>query len=93
MGMSVSPCQVGVLRGRRVAKLEQEVHGEDGVLGQLLAAQVEFESNTRRQFIIFQFQALSSRRFQRGFDRGNLHRLTRSGAPIAAATELACSTR
>jgi len=30
----------------------------------------------RKQFIIFQFQTLSSRRFQRGFDRVNLHRPT-----------------
>ena len=40
------------------------------------AAQVEIETENSKQFIIFQFQVLSSRRFQLGFDRVNLHRLT-----------------
>jgi len=40
------------------------------------AAQVEVESKTSKQFISFQFQAIYSWRFQRGFDRVNLHRPT-----------------
>jgi hypothetical protein len=42
----------------------------------IVAAQVEFESNTSKRFIMFMFQALSSRRFQLGFDKVNLHRPT-----------------
>ena len=41
------------------------------------AAQVESESKSCKHFIIFQFQTLRSRCFQRGFDRVNLHRPTR----------------
>ena len=41
-----------------------------------VATQVEFESKTSKLFIIFQFQALSSRRFQHGFHRFDLHRPT-----------------
>ena len=46
--------------------------------GHLVAAQVETESKSRKQFIIFQVQALNSRRFQRGFnsDGVNLQRHT-----------------
>jgi len=40
------------------------------------AAQVAIESITRNDFNIFQFQALRSRRFQRGFQRVNLRRPT-----------------
>jgi hypothetical protein len=39
-----------------------------------LAAQIEFETKVCKQIITFWFQALSSRRFQRGFDGVNLHR-------------------
>jgi len=49
----------------------------------VVAAQVEIESNIEAklkqncmQFIIIWFLALRSRRFQRGFDRVNLHHLT-----------------
>jgi hypothetical protein len=45
-----------------------------------VAAQVEIESVLLKQFTIFQFQALSSRRFQRGFDRVSLHRPTMAKA-------------
>jgi hypothetical protein len=41
-----------------------------------LAAQVEFESRIGKQIILFEVQALSSRRFQHAFHRFNLHRLT-----------------
>jgi hypothetical protein len=41
-----------------------------------VAAQAEFESKIWMQSIFFVFQALSARRFQRGFDRVNLHRPT-----------------
>jgi len=37
-----------------------------------VAAQFEFESKFWKRIIIFWFQALNSRRFQRGFDRVNL---------------------
>ena len=40
------------------------------------AAQVEIECENRKQFIMLQVQAVSSRRIQRGFDRVNLHRPT-----------------
>ena len=41
-----------------------------------VAAQVEFESKDSNQNAVLQFQALSARRFQLGFHRFNLHRLT-----------------
>jgi len=41
-----------------------------------VAAQVEFESKSRKQFLIFQFQEDGSRRFQHSFERVNLHRPT-----------------
>jgi len=41
-----------------------------------LAAQVKIESKVRKRFIILQFQAHGSRRFQHGFDRVNLLRPT-----------------
>ena len=44
----------------------------------VVAAQVEFENKVSNRFIIFLLQALSSRRFQRGSDRVNLHRPTGS---------------
>ena len=47
-----------------------------------VAAQLEFESEVRRRFIILWFQALSSRRVQRGFDRVNLHRPTMTPPPV-----------
>jgi hypothetical protein len=47
--------------------------GEHGV-HLAVAEQDEFESNILKQYRIFWFQALSSRRFQRGIDRVNLHR-------------------
>ena len=53
-----------------------EVQHALGVLHHGVAAQVEIESKTCKHFIIFQFQALSSRCFERGFDRVNLHRPT-----------------
>jgi len=59
-----------------------------GVL-QVVAAQVEFECRSRKQFITVEFQALSSRWFQLGFDRVNLHRPTRyaPSAPDSASIE------
>jgi len=45
-----------------------------------VAAQVEFETKVRKQSIICQFQALSSRRFQIGFDSVNLYCLTSSSS-------------
>ena len=67
--------------------------GRDGVrihsrdLG--VAAQVEIEAKTWNQLIIryFQFQALCSRRFQLGFHRVNLHRLTLAAGAAEAAAE------
>jgi len=41
-----------------------------------VAAQVEIESKVLKRSIISQFQAMRSRRFQRGFDRVHLHRPT-----------------
>ena len=41
-----------------------------------VAAQVGIESKIWKQYITFQSQALNPRRFQRGFDRVNLHRPT-----------------
>ena len=41
-----------------------------------VAAQAQFESEVLRRFIILQFQELSSKRFQHGFHRFNLHRPT-----------------
>ena len=51
-----------------------------------VAAQVEFESNVLKRFIMFQFQAISSRRFQSGFDWVNLHRLTWGRPPTMLLT-------
>jgi hypothetical protein len=52
--------------------------------------QVEFESENWKQFIIFHFQAIGSRRFQRGLHRVNLHRPTASSKgredPVPAPT-------
>jgi hypothetical protein len=48
---------------------------EDGV-AHGVAAHVEFESKVRKRFHMFKVQALRFRRFQHGFDRFNLHRLT-----------------
>jgi hypothetical protein len=39
-----------------------------------VVVQVEFESNIRKQLIIYTFQALTSKHFQCGFGRFNLHR-------------------
>jgi hypothetical protein len=47
----------------------------------VVAAQVEIESETWKQVIIFQVQAPNSRRFQRGFERVNLHRPTSPPSP------------
>jgi hypothetical protein len=44
---------------------------------QVVAAQVEFESQFSKWFVIFQFQVLNSRRFQRGIHRVNLRRPTK----------------
>ena len=44
-----------------------------------VAAQVEFDSRILKQFIIFGCEEISSRRFQVGFDRVNLHRPTQMG--------------
>jgi hypothetical protein len=46
-----------------------------------VAAQVEFERNTCKQFVKVQFQALCSRPFQHGFDTVNLHRPTMPPPP------------
>jgi hypothetical protein len=51
---------------------------------QVVPAQVDIESKTRKQFFMSQVQSLSSRRFQRGSDRVNLHCLTRLA--LTAAT-------
>jgi len=58
--------------------VDGEVHAVGGRYGDRLgvAVQVDFESKYRRRYLISRFQALSSRRFQRGFDRVNLHRPT-----------------
>jgi len=44
----------------------------------VVAELVESDSKTSKQFMIFQFQALRSRRFQRWFHRVNLHHPTLS---------------
>ena len=46
-----------------------------------VGSQVDFESKVWRQLIMIRFQALSSRRFQRGFHRSNLHRPTETTTP------------
>ena len=48
-----------------------------------VAAQDEFESKVRKQYIKFKFQALSSMRFQRGFHRVNPHHPTRMGSILS----------
>jgi hypothetical protein len=48
--------------------------GQRGALN--VEAHVGFESKVGKRYFIIQFQALSSRRFQRGFDGVNLHRPT-----------------
>jgi hypothetical protein len=62
----------------------------------VVAAQVGFESKISKQFMIFQFQALRSRRFQREFDMVNQHRPTMSDEnviPIAAPAATAAAAR
>ena len=54
-----------------------------------LAAQVEFESKIRKQIIVFEFQALSSRCFQLGSHRFNVHRLTQVHHGCGAAARRA----
>jgi len=64
--------------------------------------QVEFESRSRKQYITLRYQALRSRRFQRGFHRFNLHRptlissLLRSGgcsiSPVGTAGQPSLAT-
>ena len=44
----------------------------------VVAAQVGIETKVSNQLTISQYQAISPRRFQRGFDRVNLHRPTGS---------------
>jgi len=50
-----------------------------------VAAQVEFESRTRKRFAISWFQALRSRRFHRGFHRINLHRCNQPAPPYSGS--------
>ena len=57
-------------------EIDMFADGSTKVLRHGVAAQVEFESKIRKWFITFQFQVLSSRRFQRWFDRVKLHRPT-----------------
>jgi len=54
----------------------------------VVAAQVEIRSKTSKRLILFQFQALNSRRFQRKFDRVNLHRPT-----MYVSARSSCDTR
>ena len=61
--------EVQVVDGGAVTRTSEHVR----VLPLAVAAQVEFESKTLKHFMIFQCQALSSRRFQRGIVRVNLH--------------------
>jgi len=51
----------------------------------VVAAQVEIESIFLKRSVIFQFRALSSRRFQRGFDRFNMHRPASGSSTSSAA--------
>jgi len=73
-------------RGRKRGGRDRDRHGGSGGIsggsGDFLvaAAQAGSESKMCKQSIILQFQALSSRRFQLGFDRVNLHRPTLSSA-------------
>ena len=61
-----------------------------GVLRRGVVAQVEFESKFRKRFVMLQFQELNSRRFQRGFDRVNLHRLTGGACAYCACCGCCC---
>ena len=45
-----------------------------------VVAQAEFESDSPKQCMIHELQALSSRRFELGFNVVNLHRLTQGWA-------------
>ena len=74
MSSSLVPRRLGLL-----LRLHLLVHGRQRRQRwcQDVAAQVEFESKVSKWSITFQLQALSSRRFQPGFDRVNLHRPTR----------------
>ena len=63
---------------RQLQDLARRVH----LLG--VAAQVKFESRSWKQFIIFQFQVLSSWRLQRGFDRFDLQRPTLAAASASS---------
>jgi hypothetical protein len=74
---SAEPCRA---QAQHAPHHEREVAPCDAPLRMRLvvAAPVEFESNIRRRSIISYFQALSSRRFQRRYNRVNLHRLTSS---------------
>jgi len=90
MGTSVSPCRkahVGdALAGQHVAAHHRRV-----LRG--VAAQVEFECNNRKRFIMFWFQALSVRRFQRRFDRVNPHRPTEGDRKVPSGTVISMGFR
>jgi len=60
-----------------------------------VVAQVEVESKTSKQIIVLWFQALRSRRFQRGFDRVKLHcraKVARSKVPRRRAMAFTVSS-
>jgi hypothetical protein len=54
-----------------------------------VVAQVEFEGKIYTQIITFLFQGLNYRRFQRGFNKVNMHRLTSSTEISSRFTSLA----
>jgi hypothetical protein len=73
---SARPKPVGAKCSALRALLGDEIALELEVRRRDKAAQVEFETKVCKLSIILQFQALSSRLFQLGFDRVNLHRPT-----------------
>jgi hypothetical protein len=68
------------VKSRRDGEVRGAGLGHHGV-----ATQVEFESKICKQYITLQLQAFRSRRFQHGFRRVNLHRLTTVNVELALA--------
>jgi hypothetical protein len=65
--------------------------GAGGFGDRAVASQIEAASKTKKQFIIIQFQAPSSGRFQRWFDRVNLYHLTLRSPYLAPSVAEECS--
>jgi hypothetical protein len=74
---------------RDIANFLSVFGGRLGSHVRCVAAQVDFESRSRKKYITIWFQALSSKRFQLGFDRVNLHRPTAAAAAVLAVVSAA----